>query len=370
MRQTSESVRLAAIVCGWFACSVATAVFDKHIMTKLGAPLSLALWKFVVSAPCGLVAVSAFNQQPTTVLRTITTRAHIVRVVPLGAMIVGAKLFTYISYGNVPLSTAQIVKAATPVVTVFMTRSVLGERFGLQSYLSLLPIACGVCLAVGLDVDFNMLGVLAALTSCIFAAGQSVYMKTLLIAPRDQALALDALSLNLLSATACASLLLPVWLGVQLGFMPPSFDGGQRLWQRRHGARIWTSLIIGALTQYGQSVCAYLLLERVSPATAVVVGTARKPFIVIFAVCFFGKHKSVLNFLGVGLAFAGVFWYNYARYAERRPASKGARAQPIAVDEEPEMRGLTNGGDGSDHSEEMLAPAPSHSRPHAPSHKS
>jgi drug/metabolite transporter (DMT)-like permease len=60
-----------------------------------------------------------------------------------------------------------------------------------------------------------------------------------------------------------------------------------------------------------QSVAAYCFLDLVSPATSVVVGTARKPFIVAVSVVAFATPLSILNTLGILLCFAGVFWYTW-----------------------------------------------------------
>ena len=324
---TSE---LCAIVAAWFLCSVITEVYDKTIMMELAAPLTLALWKFIVSVPCGAIAVLVSGR---TLSRERIFRGAVLRsVMPLAGLIVGAKLLTYISYGYVPLSTAQIVKAATPIVTVFMTRSILGETFGPQSYLSLVPIAAGVCLAVGLDAEFNLLGIIAALLSCAFAAAQSICMKSLFIS-EDASSSFDALTLNLLSATCCASMLLPVWLGVQFGVVPATVDGGKLMLESSHalfvgGERIWIAFFVGAMTQYAQSVCAYAFLERVSPATSAVVGTARKPFIVVVAVIAFGRTITLLNAFGIALAFGGVFWFNFARHAEEKARKRQGLLSP------------------------------------------
>lgn len=274
---SANSLWFAMVVGTWFASSVITEVCDKHFMTQLGLPLTLALWKFVASVPCGLVAVLVTEGLlplgiACTPLGFIMVAA---KVMPLAALIVVAKLFTYVSYGLVPLSTAQLVKATTPIVSVAMTRLILGERFGWQSYLSLVPIAVGVILSVGVDVEFNALGVAAALASCIFAAAQGIAMKSLYIAA-DQRVAFRALTLNMYTATCCSALLLPAWLGVQMGYLPAAMDGGKLILADRRilvhgGGRLWFAIITGALTQYVQSACGYLFLERVSPATSVVV---------------------------------------------------------------------------------------------------
>jgi hypothetical protein len=47
------------IVAAWFASSVVTEVADSIVMRQLKAPLTLALWKFVISMPCGAAAILA-----------------------------------------------------------------------------------------------------------------------------------------------------------------------------------------------------------------------------------------------------------------------------------------------------------------------
>ena len=105
----------------------------------------------------------------------------------------------------------------------------------------------------------------------------------------------------------CTLLLLPVWLGVQAGFLPAHFDGGKLLvwrWSQLISdvPQLRTKLLVGALTQWAQSVCAYMFIEHVSPATSVVVGTARKPFIVVVSVAVFARPINLLNVFGIILA--------------------------------------------------------------------
>ena len=233
---------ILAIVAAWFVCSVVTEVYDKLVMTTLGVPLTLALWKFAAAVPLGVVAVLVAGQP----LCAISLHGVLCKVMPLASLIVLAKLLTYISYGHVPLSTAQIVKAATPVMSVVMTRNILGERFGIRSYASLIPIAVGVCLAVGIDAEFSPLGVVAALASCAFAAAQGIYMKTLFLGADAKASALKPLTPNLPCAGCCAALLLPLWVGVQMGYLPAKLDGGRVVLNGAHAFKIteWSSLSI------------------------------------------------------------------------------------------------------------------------------
>ena len=87
----------------------------------------------------------------------------------------------------------------------------------------------------------------------------------------DDARRWRALSLNLLCAACCSALLLPLWVGVQTGYLPAKFDGGKVILRSEiasgrseivsGGTRVWMALVVGALTQYGQSLCAYLFVR-------------------------------------------------------------------------------------------------------------
>lgn len=313
------------LVATWFASSVVTEVADSIVMKRLGAPLTLALWKFLISIPCGLASVHVAQLKLPS-----CTIAIAKRTAPLALMIVLGKLFTYISYGHVPLSTAQVAKAATPVVTVLMARAVLGERFRTQSYLALIPIVLGVWLGVGIGLDdFGMIGILAALASCMMAAAQGVYMKTIFrsgsIAP-----SLPPLTLNLLVACCCVGLLLPVWLAVQFGVVPADIDGGKLVLSRRrriiNGDAVLFAFLFGGVSQYVQSACAYLVIAKVSPATSAVIGTARKPFIVVGSLILFAVPVSLLNVIGIVLTFGGTAWYNCVTDEEQSSATDGKAA--------------------------------------------
>ena len=312
-----------AIVVVWFASSVATEVADSVIMQNIGAPLTLALWKFIVSIPCGIAAIYGAGQTlPSCSLSESILIAK--TTLPLALMIVMAKIFTYVSYGYVPLSTAQVAKAAMPVATLLMARAFLGERFSFQSYLALVPIVLGVWLGVSVGMsDFNVVGVLAALASCLMAAGQSVYMKTIFSRQRNAtAPSLSPLTLNFLVACGCVAQLLPIWLGVQLGLLPVKLDGGKlfifHIHRRRvQGNGIVLSFVFGGISQYVQSACAYLVINMVSPATSAVIGTARKPFIVVVSLVLFASRVSLINVIGIVFTFGGTFWYTLVTEEER-----------------------------------------------------
>lgn len=72
-----------------------------------------------------------------------------------------------------------------------------------------------------------------------------------------------------------------------------------------------------------------------------VLGTARKPLIVVLAVLFFGRVIRPTAWLGIAMAFGGVAWYNVARYYEQtvQPAEEGEELPLVAREGEGVERG-------------------------------
>ncbi len=94
----------------------------------------------------------------------------------------------------------------SPLFTVLLGRIFLKERQTLLVYLSLVPIVGGVALATVTELRFDLVGLLAALISCLMFTMQNLYSKKLMRERRFD-------HMNLLYQTARLStlMMLPVW---------------------------------------------------------------------------------------------------------------------------------------------------------------
>lgn len=70
-----------------------------------------------------------------------------------------------------------------PLFTVILSKLILGQSQTLPVYLSLVPIILGVIIATVTEISFDMLGLVAALSSTIVFALQNIYTKKVCSVP-------------------------------------------------------------------------------------------------------------------------------------------------------------------------------------------
>lgn len=64
-----------------------------------------------------------------------------------------------------------------PLFTVILSKLILGQSQTLAVYMSLVPIILGVIIATVTEISFDMIGLVAALSSTIVFALQNIYTK-------------------------------------------------------------------------------------------------------------------------------------------------------------------------------------------------
>lgn len=79
-------------------------------------------------------------------------------VAPVSFGMVFNKMFTYLSYGLVPVSLTHTVKASSPIFAVLLSYFWMGRTFPKSVYLSLVPIVVGVSLASISEMEYNVRG--------------------------------------------------------------------------------------------------------------------------------------------------------------------------------------------------------------------
>lgn len=115
------------------------------------------------------------------------TRHLLITVLPLSCFQFLGKLFSHSATALVPVSTVAGVKTLSPLLLVVAYRVLYKVPFAMATYISLLPLLCGVLLIVMADTKDTLvtttasdryIGILYAVISLFIFVGQNIYGKT------------------------------------------------------------------------------------------------------------------------------------------------------------------------------------------------
>jgi drug/metabolite transporter (DMT)-like permease len=157
----------------WLSCSVLATIINKTLVSggvkKTVDGITLAAFHYGVAAFVGWLNMCVFRRQHNAAWANhLSTGGNPWRwrsVALAATMSTSSKILTYFSYGLVPVSTAQTVKATQPIFQVLVCYLWLGESVSLTTILTLVPIVGGVGVASGADVNLDMVGGLLAVAS-------------------------------------------------------------------------------------------------------------------------------------------------------------------------------------------------------------
>lgn len=131
---------------------------------------------------------------------------QLMRVAPVAACWTVGFLMTNMSFGRTAVSFTHAVKATEPVFVVVIAMAFFGKRFGLPTFLSLVPIIIGIALVAGATLDFSWLSFFIVCTSnCAFTL-RSLFARQLF---DDKVSVLALLFSASLPASPVAALLTP-----------------------------------------------------------------------------------------------------------------------------------------------------------------
>lgn len=206
------------------------------------------------------------------------------------------------------------VKATTPLWTAALARVLLGERQPRGVQLALVVIAAGVGVASATELQFDAVGLGAALAAAALLALQHIYSKRAL---RET----GAHPLRMLAELARLALALvaPAWAmrdATALTTAPVEW------------ARAGPLLAGAGVLAWLQALAAFSVLSRVSPLTYAVASAAKRAAVVLASLLVLQNPAPPLNVAGMALAALGVLAYNRAK-VQSRQAERSERLLPV-----------------------------------------
>ncbi|WWC66108.1 uncharacterized protein I206_100008 [Kwoniella pini CBS 10737] len=209
----------------------------------------------------------------------------------------------------------QVVRASTPLFTIFISAIFLRARFSYLKLISLLPVVAGVGFATYGDYDFTALGLILTLLGTFLAALKTV-VTNLIQTGGGGRLRLHPLDLLMrMSPLAFIQCVIYGWYTGEL----------ERV--RRYGATQMTrskaiALLFNGVFAFGLNIVSFTANKKAGALTMTVSANCKQVLTIVLAVMLFNLHISPTNGVGILLTLVGGGWYGYVEYMEKKKKTK------------------------------------------------
>lgn len=320
-KQGASAVRVTFYVFLWYAFNIMFNLINKSTLNTFSAPWFLATFQLVASGAC-MAVLWATGLQPRPLVDGRLLRA----LLPVALFHTIGHVSACVSFSQMAVSFAHVVKSAEPVLSVALSGLLLGETYPVYVWLSLVPIIGGCSLAAMKEVSFAWGGFNNAMISNFGMVLRNIYSKKALGDFKIDGINLFGL-LSILSIPIC----LPAALFME------GFKGGVWQWGVMWDAAVAAAgllpllqlLALGGVFYHLYNQASYMVLDQgISPVTFSVGNTMKRVAVVVSSVLFFRNPVSALNWIGSMMALLGTGLYSLAkqRATDEAKAAKAAAA--------------------------------------------
>ncbi len=236
-----------------------------------------------------------------------------------------------VSFSQMAVSFAHVVKSAEPVLSVVLAQVILKETYPWYVWLSLLPIIAGCSLAAMKEVSFVWGGFNNAMLSNVGMVLRNIYSKKYL----DEFKHIDGINMFALLSIFALLYTVPAALAVE------AFRGGVYTWGAAAAAGMdavggavpfFRMLAASGLFYHLYNQASFMVLgQGISPVTFSVGNTMKRVAVVVSSVVFFKNPVSALNWVGSMIALMGTGLYSAAKQKAGEEAKKAKEAQGKGV---------------------------------------
>ncbi|KAK2394509.1 glucose-6-phosphate/phosphate translocator 1, chloroplastic [Trifolium repens] len=310
-----KNIKKLALVFGfWYFQNIVFNIYNKKVLNIFPFPWLLASFQLFVGSIWMLVLWS-LKLQPCPKISK-----------PFIFALLGPALFhtighisACVSFSKVAVSFTHVIKSAEPVFSVIFS-SVLGDRYPIQVWLSILPIVLGCSLAAVTEVSFNVQGLWCALISNFGFVLRNIYSKKSLQNFKE----VDGLNLYGWITILSLLYLFPVAIFVEGSQWIPGYYKALEAIGKPSTFYIWV-LVSGVFYHlYNQS--SYQALDEISPLTFSVGNTMKRVVVIVSSVLVFRNPVRPLNGLGSAIAILGTFLYSQATAAKKEKKIEGEKS--------------------------------------------
>jgi drug/metabolite transporter (DMT)-like permease len=318
--------RMVVIGLVWFTSSALYSTWaNTAYLIFFKDPLLHTFIRFFGSAFVGLLTLLSTGEVVVSELPTMCANLFVPAI-----LLWAANYANSISLQLAGITLTYVVKACIPVFTV-VSCTLLGQKFPIIIYISLIPICFGVILASGADVNVSTAGLCAATVSALSQtfmnisiksvrektgySGQKSFLGMTIVATLTTlpVVAVSSMSLNDGSSQTTVDLFLSVFTRLAKGDSWPLL-----------------LTILAAVAYHVEYVLNFTFVSYVSSVTFSVCDIARRIAIILTGAVVFNKVLTMQNWTGIIIALGGVLWYSYLDNATKTkavPEAVGAHSQ-------------------------------------------
>ncbi|GLI71662.1 hypothetical protein VaNZ11_016898 [Volvox africanus] len=307
--------KLPVYIFLWYAFNIIFNIINKSTLNTFPCPWFIGTWQLIASGLFMVVLwVTRLHPTPSVDAKFFAA------LLPVALFHTIGHIAAVVSFSQMAVSFAHIVKSAEPVFSVALSGPLLGVGYPWYVWASLLPIVAGCSLSAMKEVSFAWNGFNNAMISNLGMVLRNIYSKKSLNDYKH----IDGI--NLFGLISFASLLycLPAALVLESG-------AWQAAWQAaatKAGQKATLQLLLwGGVFYHLYNQLSYMVLDQgISPVTFSVGNTMKRVAVVVSSVMFFRNPVSPLNWAGSFIAIAGTYLYSLAtdRYALEKKAAAAA----------------------------------------------
>eukprot|EP00963_Diacronema_lutheri_P012612 scaffold1822_cov333-Pavlova_lutheri.AAC.5 len=308
---TKSKTEITVYFALWYAFNIVFNILNKSTLNVFPFPWFMS----TVQLACGVVWMLGLWTLKLHPVPKIS-KPFLFALAPVALFHTVGHVSACVSFSKVAVSFTHVIKSSEPVFSVVLSGLLVGDKFSLPVWLSLVPIVTGCSLAAIKELNFDMAGLNSALISNVGMVLRNIFSKKSLNDFKE----IDGINLYALISIVSLIYLTPVAFFVE----GAQWSAGWAAATASTGLSKSLGLIFASgLFYHLYNQVSYQALTGISPVTFSVGNTMKRVAVIGSSIAFFKNPVSPLNAIGSIIAIIGTFLYSQAKEMEARKKAKG-----------------------------------------------
>lgn len=270
---------------------------NKSVLSQLSLPWLLTV-SHTTATSIGTFALMGTGHLH---LTPLSLRSHL-------SLLAFSILFTLnIAISNVSLAMVsvpfhQIMRSTCPVVTILLYRTIYSRSYNRGTYVSIVPLVLGACLATAGDYQASGLGFLLTLLGVFLACIKTIATNRLMTGPLDLSAMELLLRMSPLAAIQCMAY---AALTGELSAL--------RRFTQLDGGLTWSlsiALLLNACVAFALNVVSFQTNKLVGALAVTVCGNVKQALTILLGIVVFSVPIGVTNATGMFVTMMGAAWFS------------------------------------------------------------